>query len=69
MCGIAGVFVSDDNEFKVSNTWLSEIRDEMIHRGPDGYGNWISNDEKVGLAHRRLSIIDLSNSAKQPMKN
>jgi hypothetical protein len=41
----------------------------MIHRGPDGAGTWISNDGRVGLGHRRLSIIDLSDAATQPMCN
>lgn len=41
----------------------------MVHRGPDGGGNWISPDGRVGLAHRRLSIIDLSAAASQPMQN
>ena len=41
----------------------------MKHRGPDGAGNWISPDRHVGFGHRRLSIIDLSESAAQPMCN
>ncbi len=41
----------------------------MAHRGPDGQGNWISPDQRVGLGHRRLSIIDLSDIAAQPMCN
>jgi asparagine synthase (glutamine-hydrolysing) len=41
----------------------------MEHRGPDGAGNWISPDRHMGLGHRRLSIIDLSESAGQPMSN
>lgn len=43
------------------------MRDVMAHRGPDGGGSWVSKDGAVGLAHRRLSIIDLSTSASQPM--
>jgi asparagine synthase (glutamine-hydrolysing) len=41
----------------------------MVHRGPDGGGLWISPDRRVGFGHRRLSIIDLSTSANQPMSN
>jgi asparagine synthase (glutamine-hydrolysing) len=43
------------------------MRDQMIHRGPDGKGLWISPDQRVGLAHRRLAIIDLSDNGAQPM--
>jgi asparagine synthase (glutamine-hydrolysing) len=39
----------------------------MSHRGPDGAGSFVSQDGKLGLGHRRLSIIDLSPSAGQPM--
>ncbi|MFG0336087.1 MAG: asparagine synthase (glutamine-hydrolyzing), partial [Maioricimonas sp. JB049] len=46
---------------------LKRMRDTMVHRGPDGAGVWISDDQTVGLGHRRLSIIDLSESAAQPM--
>lgn len=41
----------------------------MIHRGPDSSGLWISKNASVGLAHRRLSIVDLSQAAHQPMSN
>jgi len=41
----------------------------MIHRGPDDFGLWISESCMTGLAHRRLSIIDISKSASQPMAN
>ena len=68
MCGIAGI-VSLAEGTQVNETILTKMRDTMIHRGPDGAANWISPDKKVGLAHRRLSIIDLSNAAAQPMCN
>jgi len=45
------------------------MRDTMMHRGPDGAGIWVSPDGRVGLGHRRLSIIDLSETAAQPMCN
>ena len=45
------------------------MRDTMVHRGPDGDGLWISDDGRVGFGHRRLSIIDLSDAAAQPMAN
>jgi len=45
------------------------MRDTMIHRGPNGGANWIKADGRVGLGHRRLSIIDLTTAADQPMSN
>ncbi|HEX2189487.1 MAG TPA: asparagine synthase (glutamine-hydrolyzing) [Longimicrobiaceae bacterium] len=68
MCGIAGV-MAFGGRFEVDEAYLTAMRDTMIHRGPDGGGNWISPDRRVGLAHRRLSIIDLSAAADQPMSN
>jgi asparagine synthase (glutamine-hydrolysing) len=69
MCGIAGAIVFDDRGFRVTRSYLVSMRDTMIHRGPDGSGTWVSDDSSVGLAHRRLSIIDLSEAASQPMCN
>jgi len=43
------------------------MTDVIAHRGPDGEGHWISPNGQVGLGHRRLSIIDLSQEADQPM--
>src|SRR5947208_10807020 len=69
MCGIVGVLSFQSSRFTISETLLTAMRDTMAHRGPDGAGNWISPDRHVGLGHRRLSIIDLSESAAQPMSN
>jgi len=69
MCGIVGVLSFQDSRFTISETLLTAMRDTMAHRGPDGAGNWISPDRHVGLGHRRLAIIDLSESAAQPMSN
>jgi asparagine synthase (glutamine-hydrolysing) len=65
MCGIAGYFSLDTNP--VQKEVLQKMTDAIIHRGPDGEGHWINNGGKVGLGHRRLSIIDLSEGGKQPM--
>lgn len=71
MCGIAGVLVFNNSSFSIEESYLKSIRDveTMVLRGPDGAGTWISDNKKVGLAHRRLSIIDLSEKANQPMSN
>jgi asparagine synthase (glutamine-hydrolysing) len=69
MCGISGVLAFKNSNFEVTTELLVRMRETMIHRGPDGAGLWISPDRRVGLAHRRLSIIDLSDSASQPMSN
>ncbi|KTD24330.1 asparagine synthase [Legionella lansingensis] len=69
MCGIVGVLSFNDSPFEVSESYLINLRDTMAHRGPDGAGVWIAPDKKIGLGHRRLSIIDLSDTANQPMCN
>ena len=69
MCGIVGALVFDNSSFRVTEPYISRMRDTMFHRGPDGAGTWIAPSGKVGLGHRRLSIIDLSTAASQPMSN
>jgi len=69
MCGISGVLAYKNSNFQVTAEYLVRMRETMVHRGPDGAGMWISPDRRVGLAHRRLSIIDLSDAAAQPMSN
>jgi len=65
MCGIAGIIHLNTREVNVDG--LKKMTDTLSHRGPDGEGQWISDSGNVGLGHRRLSIIDLSNAAAQPM--
>ncbi|MFI5142902.1 MAG: asparagine synthetase B family protein, partial [Thermoanaerobaculales bacterium] len=67
MCGIAAIVVTDPRAGQVDRAELRAIRDAMRTRGPDGSGEWVSSDGRVGLAHRRLAIIDLSEAAAQPM--
>lgn len=69
MCGISGVLSFTNSSFRVSERYLTRMRDVMSHRGPDGAGNYISPDRRLGLGHRRLAIIDLSEKALQPMSN
>ncbi len=61
MCGIIGIIS------KVSSNQL-EINPEVLsHRGPDSLGKWNDEDHRITLGHTRLSIIDLSDEAKQPL--
>ncbi len=69
MCGIVGVFSFRKDGIKITEEYVSVLRDTMKHRGPDGEGVWVSESGNVGLGHRRLSIIDLSRAADQPMSN
>jgi asparagine synthase (glutamine-hydrolysing) len=67
MCGIAGIYAYRESAPPVDSLELLRIRDHMERRGPDGAGLWLSEDGRVGLAHRRLAIIDLSETGAQPM--
>jgi asparagine synthase (glutamine-hydrolysing) len=64
MCGIVGICTHGE---PVNEAVLNKMRDSLAHRGPDDAGTWCSPDRMLGLAHRRLSIIDLSPGARQPM--
>lgn len=61
MCGIAGFLGSFEPSL------LGRMSAALAHRGPDGEGSYFSSDGAVGLAHRRLAIIDLSPTGAQPM--
>jgi len=67
MCGLCALYAYGDDAPPVDAAELKSINDAMFRRGPDGEGRWISDDHRVGLAHRRLAIIDLSDAAAQPM--
>ena len=64
MCGIIGI-ISEKN--KIDDKILLNMRDSLKHRGPDNGGIYLSPNEKIGLGHRRLSIIDLSKNGNQPL--
>src|SRR5437879_1053003 len=64
MCGIAG-YISLDNS--INKAQLQEAALLIQHRGPDAEGSYFSADNKLGLVHYRLSILDLSAAANQPM--
>lgn len=65
MCGIAGVFNRDGRPVDAAR--LRAMADTLRHRGPDAEGAWVAGP--VGLAHRRLSVLDLSAAGRQPMGN
>lgn len=64
MCGIAGIL---SNDHRVESETLTRMTDAIAHRGPDGAGHWINAAQTCGLGHRRLAIIDLSETGRQPM--
>lgn len=65
MCGITGI-ISLNSQI-ISVEYLKRMTDSLVHRGPDGEGFWINSNKTVGLGHRRLAIIDLSDAGQQPM--
>ena len=68
MCGIAGLY-NFGASARDERATVTAMRDAMSHRGPDDAGLWASADGRVVLAHRRLSIVDLSAAGHQPMSN
>ena len=68
MCGIAGIYAYRSTARAADRDELVRMRDYMASRGPDGSGEWYSDDGRVGFGHRRLSIIDLSSRGAQPMQ-
>ena len=67
MCGVSGIFAYHSAAGAPDAAELLATRDAMRARGPDGSGIWWSADRRCGLGHRRLSILDLSDRAAQPM--
>jgi asparagine synthase (glutamine-hydrolysing) len=66
MCGIAGILHFEPQR-AVSRAVLDAMTDSLAHRGPDGRGTHV--DGSLGLGHRRLAILDLSDDGLQPMPN
>lgn len=66
MCGIAGVWNFNDKIIELND--LERFTDSLTHRGPDGSGYTLYNNKTLGLGHRRLSILDLSENGKQPLE-
>ena len=65
MCGLVGVAATRSVERRA---WLADASASLHHRGPDAHGSWWSDDGRVGLAHRRLAIVDRSPAGRQPMR-
>ena len=65
MCGIVGIF--NLKRETVSRSLLKAMSDKIAHRGPDGQGYFLKNN--IGLAHKRLAILDTSNNGAQPMSS
>ncbi|HSJ24174.1 MAG TPA: hypothetical protein VK929_05855, partial [Longimicrobiales bacterium] len=68
MCGICGSFSYGWSGGDTTEA-VTRMRDTMPHRGPDDAGVYVSPDRRLGLGHRRLSIVDLSPAGHQPMAN
>jgi asparagine synthase (glutamine-hydrolysing) len=68
MCGIAGV-LSTGSVRNITPECLAAMSEAVSHRGPDGADTWVSASGQIGLAHRRLAIIDISPAAAQPMSD
>jgi len=65
MCGIAGMMAPPAG--RVTREAVTRMAARLRHRGPDDGGDWLDSGERVGLGHRRLSILDLSSAGRQPM--
>ncbi|MES2984393.1 MAG: asparagine synthase (glutamine-hydrolyzing) [Pseudomonadota bacterium] len=68
MCGIVGAVSLSSKPVESLAARLSAMSTLIIHRGPDGHGLWTQENQRVGFAHRRLAIIELSEAGHQPMK-
>jgi len=67
MCGIVGILRFDGSA--IGEQELKAFNDSLAHRGPDGEGLYIDQENHIGLGHVRLSILDLSDAGRQPMYN
>ena len=66
VCGLAGVLLSEHRSLPISDL-VDDMAATLAHRGPDSGGNWVDTAQGIGLSHRRLSIVDLSEHGQQPM--
>ena len=68
MCGICGLLQLPGKQ-PISLDMLERMSTLISHRGPDDHGIYVSPDKSIGLANRRLAIIDPSDSGRQPFRN
>ncbi len=71
MCGIAGAVALNSTPGRLSDPLdriVERMAQRLTHRGPDGSGLWSSPSERIALAHKRLAIIDLTDTGRQPME-
>lgn len=69
MCGIAGFWTSRPMGMQRAREVANAMGLRIKHRGPDAWREWVDDDGAVALAHRRLSIVDLSSAGSQPMRS
>lgn len=69
MCSIAGMINVKKNRISYIPQKLYVMNDLLKHRGPDDTGTWVNQEGYIGLAHNRLSILDLTDCGHQPMED
>ena len=67
MCGFAGILGGAPLQRERQLALLHSMGDAIRHRGPDDGGYWLDQNQRIGFAHRRLAIVDLSAAGHQPM--
>ncbi len=67
MCGITGFLYKPGNKHPDNHPIIKKMTDTLVHRGPDDGGTWVDEQARVALGHRRLAVLDLSPSGRQPM--
>jgi len=67
MCGLTGFWQPGGFSTERAKATLAAMATKIVHRGPDDTGVWVDADAGIGLAHRRLAILDLSSAGHQPM--
>lgn len=68
MCGISGLLNIKNHPIKEAHHHTTVMNKLISHRGPDDEGIWVAQNQSIALGHRRLSIIDLTTAAHQPME-